>query len=77
MDYWSCISPSSWFNSLFKKDGTVQLTANWNVGNKKITGLSYPTGNTDVASKKYVDDNTPYTLDAGGNYDFKTNLFIM
>ena len=40
-----------------KKDGSVSMTGNLNLGNKKIVDLATPTLNTDAATKKYVDDN--------------------
>ena len=40
-----------------KKDGSVSMTGNLNLGNKKIVDLATPTSNTDAATKKYVDDN--------------------
>ena len=40
-----------------KKDGTVTMTGNLNLGSKKIVSLATPTSNTDAATKKYVDDN--------------------
>ena len=45
-------------SNYLKKDGTVPMTGDFNVGNNKIVGLSTPTTNTDAATKKYVDDNT-------------------
>ena len=45
-------------SSFVKKDGSVSMTNNLNLGNKKIVGLATPTTNTDAATKKYVDDNT-------------------
>ena len=45
-------------SSFIKKDGSVSMTNNLNLGNKKIVGLATPTSNTDAANKKYVDDNT-------------------
>ena len=39
-----------------EKDGTVTMTGNLNMGNKKIINLATPTSNTDAATKKYVDD---------------------
>ena len=44
-----------------KKDGSVTMTGNLNLGNKKIVGLATPTSNTDAATKKYVDDNAGST----------------
>ena len=44
-------------SSFIKKDGSVSMTNNLNLGNKKIVGLATPTSNTDAATKKYVDDN--------------------
>ena len=40
-----------------KADGSVPLTADWNVGSHKITSLTNPTTNQGAATKKYVDDN--------------------
>ena len=45
-------------SSFIKKDGSVAMANNLNLGNKKILGLATPTSNTDAATKKYVDDNT-------------------
>ena len=45
-------------SSFIKKDGSITMTNNLNLGNKKIIGLATPTTNTDAATKKYVDDNT-------------------
>ena len=39
-----------------KKDGTVAMTGNLNLGSKKIVSLATPTSNTDASTKKYVDD---------------------
>ena len=44
-------------NDFLKKDGSVSMTGNLNLGNKKIVSLATPTSNTDAATKKYVDDN--------------------
>ena len=44
-------------SNYLKKDGTVTMTGNLNLGSKKIVGLATPTSNTDAATKKYVDDN--------------------
>ena len=44
-----------------KKDGTVTMTGNLNLGSKKIVDLASPTTNTDATTKKYVDDSlVPY-----------------
>ena len=44
-----------------KKDGTVTMTGDLNLGNKKIVSLATPTSNTDASTKKYVDDSlSPY-----------------
>ena len=48
-----------------EKDGSVTMTGNLNMGNKKIIGLATPTNNTDAATKKYVDDKPV------GSGDFK------
>ena len=45
-------------SSFIQKDGSVAMTNNLKMGNKKIVGLATPTSNTDAATKKYVDDNT-------------------
>ena len=45
-------------SNYLKKDGTVTMTGNLNLGSNKIVGLATPTSNTDAATKKYVDDNT-------------------
>jgi hypothetical protein len=37
------------------RDGSRTLTADWNVGNKKITGLAAPTVDSGAATKLYVD----------------------
>ena len=39
-----------------KKDGTVAMTGNLNLGSKKIVSLATPTANTDASTKKYVHD---------------------
>ena len=39
-----------------EKDGSIAMTGNLNMGNKKIVNLATPTANTDAATKKYVDD---------------------
>ena len=49
-----------------EKDGSVAMTGNLNMGNKKIVNLATPTTNTDAATKKYVDDKS-----GGGSGDFK------
>ena len=44
-----------------KKDGTVTMTGNLNLGSKKIVDLATPTTNADASTKKYVDDSlSPY-----------------
>ena len=45
-------------SNYLKKDGTVTMTGNLNLGSNKIVGLATPTSNTDAATKKYVDDNS-------------------
>ena len=42
-------------SSYLKKDGTVAMTADLNLGSNKITNLKTPTSNTDAASKSYID----------------------
>jgi hypothetical protein len=41
-----------------KANGTIPLTDNWDVGGFKIENVHYPIADTDVATKKYVDDST-------------------
>ena len=45
-------------SSFIKKNGSVSMNGNLNLGNKKIVGLATPVTNTDAATKKYVDDNS-------------------
>ena len=45
-------------SNYLKKDGSVAMTGNFNVGSKKIVSLATPTSDTDAATKKYVDDNS-------------------
>lgn len=42
---------------VIKKDGSVAMTANLNMGSNKITNLTDPTSAQDGATKQYVDDN--------------------
>ena len=44
-------------SSFLKKDGSVAMTGDLNLGNKKKVGLATPVSNTDAATKEYVDDN--------------------
>ncbi len=56
---------SAWYNagatatlddtSYFKTDGSRTATGEFNLGSNKITALATPTGNTDAATKAYVD----------------------
>ena len=56
---------SEWYNagatatlddsSYFKTDGSRTATGEFNLGSNKITALATPTGNTDAATKAYVD----------------------
>jgi len=56
---------SEWYNagatatlddtSYFKTDGSRTATGQFNLGSNKITALATPTGNTDAATKAYVD----------------------
>ena len=41
-----------------KTDGSEPLTANWDVGNKKITNVSNPSSSQDVVTKSYLETNT-------------------
>ena len=40
----------------FKKDGTVAMTGNLDLGSKKIINVGNPTANTDAVNKTYVDN---------------------
>ena len=44
-------------SNFFYKNGTSPMTGNINMNNNKIQGLKKPTGNSDAATKKYVDDS--------------------
>ena len=43
-----------------KKDGSIPLTSDWNIGNKRIQNVlnDSNTQPTDGVNKKYVDDET-------------------
>ena len=62
-DHISSSSPD--LSDYLEKDGSVTMTGNLNMGNKKIENLATPTSNTDAATKKYVDDKP------SGSGDFK------
>ena len=49
--------------SYLKKDGSVPMTGDLDVGNHKITNVATPTTNTDSANKKYVDDSAALKVD--------------
>ena len=49
-------SPQVNTSQFIKKDGTVPMTANLDLGLNKITNLRLPTNNEDAASKKYIDE---------------------
>ena len=42
-------------SNFLKKDGSVALTGNLDLGNNKVVSLATPTANGDVANKSYVD----------------------
>ena len=44
-------------NNFFYKNGSSPMTGNINMNNNKIENLPIPTGNSDAANKKYVDDS--------------------
>ena len=41
-------------SQFIKKDGTVAMTSDLNLGSNKITNLKIPTGDTDAAYKSYI-----------------------
>ena len=45
-------------SGFLKKDGSISMTGDLNMGNHKILSLNEPTLNSDAATKKYVDDKT-------------------
>ena len=47
--------PSVDTSQLIKKDGTVAMAADLNLGSNKISNLKSPTSNTDAVNKQYVD----------------------
>ena len=49
-------SPQVNASQFIRKDGTVPMTANLDLGGNKITNLRLPTNNEDAASKKYIDE---------------------
>lgn len=51
-------------------DGTSAMTGNLQMGNKLITGLAAPAGDSDAATKKYVDDAL---TSGGGSSQWTTN----
>jgi hypothetical protein len=46
-------------STVLKKDGSVSLTADWDIGAVKISNVAEPTLSGDVATKNYVDTQTP------------------
>ena len=42
--------------SYLKKDGTISMTGNLNVGGHKITNLKTPTSDSDATTKEYIDN---------------------
>ena len=53
-DHISGSSPD--LSDYLEKDGSVTMTGNLNMGNKRIVGLAPPTASTDAVTRKYVDD---------------------
>ena len=49
---------------MFKKDGTVAATGDFNLNNKKITNLANPTTSFDATNKSYVDSSVTSILSA-------------
>ena len=49
-------SPQVNTSQFIRKDGTVPMTSNLDLGGNKISNLRLPTNNEDAASKKYIDD---------------------
>ena len=43
-------------SSYLKKDGTISMTGNLNVGGHKITNLKTPTSDSDATTKEYIDN---------------------
>ena len=52
------IASGSGGSGCLKKDGSVAMTGDLNLGNHKILSLNEPTLNSDAATKKYVDNKT-------------------
>ena len=44
-------------SNFFYRNGSSPMNGNINMNNNKIVGLKKPTGNSDAATKKYVDDS--------------------
>ena len=49
-------SPQVNTSKFIRKDGTVPMTANLDLGGNKITNLRWPTNDEDAVSKKHLDD---------------------
>ena len=83
-------SPQVNTSQFIKKDGTVPMTANLDLGGNKITNLRLSTNNEDAASKKYIDDTLAqshllasskknefvYLDDTSSEYNIHVNGFI-
>ena len=57
-----------------EKDGSVPMTGNLNLNNKKIVNLATPTSTTDAATKKYVDDKNILDFKKDGSVAMTGNL---
>ena len=58
----------------FKKDGSVTMTGNLNMGTKKIVNLAEPTAYTDSATKRYVDQQPKGDFKKDGSVAMSGNL---
>ena len=66
-------SPQVNTSQFIKKDGTVAMTADLDLGSNKITNLKTPTSDTDVANKSYIDKTLS---DSHLVSSSKTNAFV-
>jgi len=60
-------------SQFIKKDGTVAMTADLNLGSNKITNFKTPTGDTDAASESYIDKTLAesHLMASSKNNEFK------